>query len=255
MPGHEHVVAEYLFNKRGALALSRIGNIKSIGVPGRHGTAEVGSLGQLHSLLSTEDSRKKADVYVNGVGVSVKQSGGSFSYNRLQRANLEEVFSNLGFENIEAKLDRADAKVLEFHEGKLPKRNRPWKEFFSEPDFRELLHYLMMVGSPNVGTSSHPAELILECPVTRISPNNISVYTFVEYFEKYRGKFMIAIRRQWVGQNSKSEHGRAVGLAKKEGNRPWVFDDVAGEPRSGWRGDFPEDAKKTVYFLMVEKVA
>lgn len=43
--------------------------------------------------ISTTDSRKKADVYLNGIGVSIKQAGGSFAYNRLQRANIIAVYS------------------------------------------------------------------------------------------------------------------------------------------------------------------
>ena len=82
---------------------------------------------------------------------------------------------------------------------------------------------------------------------------SISLYTFGEYFERYKRDFKIAIRRQWIGQASDSEHGRALGLVKKPGNAPWVYEDIVGKPRSGWRSNFPKEAMRTVYFLMIEK--
>ena len=66
-------------------------------------------------------------------------------------------------------------------------------------------------------------------------------------------KFNIAFRRQWIGQSSKSEHRRAVSISKDLGNKPWVFNNVVGSPR-GWRKNYPENEKKTVYFLMIEKL-
>ena len=84
-------------------------------------------------------------------------------------------------------------------------------------------------------------------------PSNIRVYTFEEYFEKYKEDLKVGIRRQWVGQSSDSEHGRALGLSQKLENAAWVFNDIVGTPRTGWRTNFPYDRRKTVYFLMIEK--
>ena len=111
----------------------------------------------------------------------------------------------------------------------------------------------MVQGSPNVGFSSHPAEFVLEAPASNPSQTNINVFTFYEYFEEYKDKIKIAIRRQWVGQDSRSEHGRAVGLAEKKENAPWVFNEAVGTPRSGWKRSIPASERKTVYFLMLEK--
>lgn len=111
-----------------------------------------------------------------------------------------------------------------------------------------------MIGSPNKGASRHPAEYILDAPTPLVNADDISVYTFEEYFNRYKENFKIAIRRQWIGQSSNSEHKRAVGLARKVGNTPWIYDGAAGEPNSGWRADFPANNRKTVYFLMIEKV-
>ena len=110
-----------------------------------------------------------------------------------------------------------------------------------------------MEGSPNVGSSDHPAEYILEAPPGRITKNRIQVYTFDEYFQKYRDDFKVSIRRVWLGQNSKSEHGRARSLIRKPGNQPWVFDTISGTPNSGWMPNFPPEQRKTVYFLMLSK--
>ncbi len=146
-----------------------------------------------------------------------------------------------------------DEGVKQFHQGLLTTRNVPWSNFLSEQEFKNLLEFLMMKGSPNLGLSEHPAQYILEAPKKNINKNNVSLYSFSEYFDLYKNKLSIAIRRQWVGQSSNSEHSRALGLSKKPDNFKWVFDEVVGEPRSGWRDNFLTNERKTVYFLMIEK--
>jgi len=254
MPGNELVICEFLLGNIKKVKLKHTGEIKTIGAPSSNqsGFTTITRFEEI-DMISSEDAKKKADIYINSKGVSLKQTGSSFSYNRLQRANLYKLYSLLGFSDIDKKLLQIDTEVKKFHEGLLDKRNRPWQDFFSEDGFKTLLEFLMMKGSPGKGLSSNPASLILEAPANNISVDNISVYTFDEYFEKYMPKFKIAIRRQWVGQSSKSEHGRASGLVKKPGNAPWVFDNVIGEPSTGWRSDFPSEERKTVYFLMIEK--
>lgn len=252
MPGNEVEVARYLIKHLRKIELLHLGIIESVGAPrGYSGYRLLTDVSDV-VLISAPDARKKADIYLNGVGVSVKQVGGSFAFNRIQRANIESLFTKLGFSGIHRKLKRLDTEVRLFHEGRLSGRNRPWKDLFDESDFEKLLEFLMTKGSPNLGLSRHPAELILEAP-RYFMEGKISVYSFDEYFEKYKEAFKIAIRRQWIGQASKSEHSRAVSLAKKPGNAPWVFEDVVGYPNSGWRPGFPESLRKTVYFLMIEK--
>ena len=253
MAGNELQVVKFLFDNIGKIKLNHLGIVTQIGAPTSNGFQPVNTLDDL-ARISTEDARKKADVYINGVGVSIKQIGGSFSFNRLQRANLFDVYQLLGFNDIDRMLNQIDNEVLKFHRGLLDKRNRPWEDFFSKKDFKSLLKFLMMDGSPNYGFSAHKAELILEAPAICNTSDDISVYTFDEYFAKYENKFKIAIRRQWVGQSSDSEHKRAVSLKNKEGNAPWVFNDIVGTPRTGWRKEFPESERRTVYFLMIEKV-
>lgn len=254
MPGNELEIGRFLLNNIGKIALPHFGQLASIGAPNpsRPGFTPITTPAKIN-LLSSEDSRKKADIYINNCGVSLKQTGSTFSYNRLQRANLQDVYLILGFDSIEQRLLSIDKEVERFHRGLLNRRNRPWEDFFKEDDFKSLLEFLMMKGSPNVGLSHHPAEFILEAPPLNISANSISLYTFDEYFNKYKQDFKIAIRRQWVGQASNSEHGRALGLVRKLGNAPWVYKDIAGEPRTGWRSNFSKEARRTVYFLMIEK--
>jgi len=254
MPGNELEIGRFLLNNIGKITLPHVGRLASVGAPnpGHAGFKSITTQEDIN-FLSSEDSRKKADIYINNRGVSLKQTGGSFSYNRLQRANLQDVYSIVGFNNIEQRLFCIDKEVERFHQGLLDRRSRPWEDFFTEDDFKSLLEFLMMKGSPNVGLSLHPAEFILEAPPSNISVNSVSLYTFEEYFEKYKRDFKIAIRRQWVGQASDSEHGRALGLVQKPGNAPWVYKDIVGEPRTGWRSNFPKEAMRTVYFLMIEK--
>jgi len=255
MPGNEKEITKFLVLNKSRLSLGQLGIVNSVGVPNlsKEGCLEINNVGDVEKCLSTEDSRKKADIYINNHGVSIKQTGSSFLYNRLQRANILEVFTLLGFSNPESILQRLDKEVSDFHRGNLKRRNRSWQDFFNEGDFKALVKFLMVQGSPNVGFSSHPAEFVLEAPASNPSEANINVFTFDEYFEEYKNKIKIAIRRQWVGQDSKSEHGRAVGLAEKKENAPWVFNETVGTPRSGWIRGFPASEIKTVYFLMLEK--
>lgn len=259
MAGNELKIIEFLLQNLGKLTLNHLGLVEEIGAPSTKGSYQIVNSMQELSLVSTEDSRKKADIYINGVGISLKQTGGSFSFNRLQRAGLLQVFSDLNFKEPEQNLDLLDKEVEKFHQGSLPKRNRPWETFFSEKDFKALLKFLMLKGSPNYGLTANPASYILQAPATNINQSNIDVFQFDEYFDKYKDKLKIAIRRQWVGQLSKSEHTRALGISKKPDNQPWVFDSVSGEPRvkddsgSKWRSEFPLDKRKTVHILFIEK--
>ena len=256
MPGNELAVCEFLIESIGNIELHHFGKINSLGAPNTsyRGYTNINNIEQL-MLISPDASNKKADVYINNIGVSIKQEGGSVIYNRLQRANVPDLFARLNFSDISEKLKQIDLVVSKFHNGLIEGRDRPWQDFFSEEDFYVLAETLAMKYSANLGESEHPASLILEAPAENISVANISVFTFNEYFEEYKDKFKIMIRRQWVGQAS-SEHTRALGLSQIRGNAPWVFDDVSGSPRGNkWRQNYPPGTRKTVYFLMLGKIA
>jgi len=259
MAGNEIEITRFFFNNLGAVTLPHLGLVTEVGAPSSGGGfTNVTSLVEL-ALISTEDSSKKADIYLNSHGVSLKQTGASFPFNRLQRAELLAVFTKVGFENPDKKLTRIDQEIDNFHNGLIQNRSRPWQELFNEVDFKRLVKYLMTEGSPNLGYSSHPAEFILEAPRLGITQQNIHIYTFDEYFEVFKQNLFFSIRRQWIGQNSNSEHRRATGLAKKNGNKRWVYNTISGEPRvskttgTRWRDDVPEHERKTVYIIFVEK--
>jgi hypothetical protein len=260
MAGNEIAVCRFLILNLNKVQFAHIGRVVEIAAPvwgsDRYTVLEfVEDLDQ----VSTSHSAKKADIYLNRRGISIKQSGGSFAFNRLQRANLLEVYTTLGLTNPEAIVANLDQEVNKFHQGLLPTRNQPWQNLFSEPDFKTLMQFLMLKGSPNLGLSSHPAEFILEAPKTIAGADELLLWTFEEYFEQYKSKLEVAIRRQWVGQESDSEHSRAVGISNKPENLSWVFDDVVGQPKphkstqKRWRDGWLEGDRKTVYFLMIEK--
>jgi len=253
MPGNELEVARYIFSNIGAISLNHLGIVQQLGYPFGSGIRIARSIADIGGI-APDDSSKKADVYINGQGVSIKQIGGSFAFNRLQRKNLLDVFRRLEFQDPESCISSLDSAVMEFHRGLYPYRNRAWQDFFGENEFRALMEYLMMKGSPNLGESRFPAEYILEAPASGISESCIRVYTFGEYFCRYKNKFVIAIRRVWKGQRSNSEHNRALSITGEIGNAPWVFDTISGSPRTGWRSDFPVSERRTAYYLMIEKI-
>jgi hypothetical protein len=260
MAGNEIEVCRFLVLNLGSVQLNHIGLVEEIAAPqkGADRYTLLRSVEDL-SLVSTSDSGKKADIYLNGKGISIKQSGGSFAFNRLQRNNLLDVYTDLGLTQPELIISNLDQEVRKFHQGLLLKRNQPWKNIFSEADFKILMRFLMLRGSPNLGLSIHPADFILEAPRLINSADELLLWSFEEYFEQYKSKLEVAIRRQWIGQESASEHSRALGIASKTENLPWIFDDVVGQPRphketrKRWRDEVPEHHRKTVYFLMIEK--
>ncbi len=116
-----------------------MGNVTTVGFPNNNESRfTIVTDIRCISSLATQDAGKKADIYVNGSGLSLKQTGGSFSFNRLQRANIADVFRLLNFGNIDERMQRIDQEVQRFHNGSLDCRNRPWRDFFSEVDF---FHY------------------------------------------------------------------------------------------------------------------
>jgi len=259
MAGNELMFIEFLLANLNKIKLDKLGLLTEIGAPlSKGGYKVINSIKELTSI-STEDSRKKADIYINGFGISLKQSGANFPYNRLQRADLLRVFQFVGVEDPESNLAMLDSEVDKFHKGLLKTRSRPWNSLFSEADFKRLLKFLMLEGSANNGISNHNATYIIEAPIVITNAKDIKVFDFDEYFDEFVENLTIAIRRQWIGQSSKSEHSRALGLAKKAGNEKWVYNTISGSPRDSkstgkkWRDDIPIEERRTVYMLFVEK--
>lgn len=256
MAGNERETTEFLVKHLNSLKLNHLGLITKIESPAGMGLIEIKTVSDLNSVV-TEDADKKADLVINGKGVSLKQEGGSFSFNRLQRANLLDVFRMLNFPNPESSLAMLDSEVDKFHDGLLSTRSRPWSECFTEEEFYRLTKFLMMEGSPNKGISNFPAEYIMQSPKSGMNENNIFVYTFDEYWANFKNNLTVSIRRQWYGQLSDSEHGRAKSLMSKQGNKRWVYSNFTGtpNPRNGqiWRSEIPASDRREVYFIMIEK--
>ena len=250
MPGNETNVVKFLLENKDVLFVNHIGLIKTIQNPSSNGCLI--NITSAESVVP-EASGKKADIYINGHGVSIKQEGGSFAYNRIQRAGIKNLFIKLGLQDPDNAIAKLDNLIKIFHSGKIS-RTRPWSEAFNESDFKLLLKFLMMDGSINLQESDFPASYILTMPKSDLRPDNLHCYTFDEYFKRFKDKIFVSLRRQWVGQASNSEHNRALGLTRNVGNIPWVFNDVVGSPRTGWRkeSEVPKNDRKTAYMIFIE---
>ncbi len=249
-PGNEVAVVDFLIRNKGSLWLNHLGLVNKIENPGKNGELiEISST----KNLRTEAAGKKADIYINGQGVSIKQAGETFLFNRLQRAEMLSVFTSRRLVNPTSNLAKIDKLIINFHQGRFSSRDRHFKEAFNTKDFYQLLKYLMMQGSPNLGKSDYPANYILTAPSCNINSTNISCLKFDEYFKMYSSNIFISLRRQWVGQSSSTEHSRATGLAAKSENLPWVFKTISGNPRTGWLSEtvFPKSSRKTVYMTFI----
>lgn len=249
MAGNEVLVIKFLLKNKNKIYLDHLGVIKSISNP----NSSNGALVEIEStdIVSTEDSAKKADVFLNGFGVSIKQAGGNFPFNRIQRKALLDLLSKVGFYKPQLVLDNFDALIFDFHQEKIT-RNINWSHVLSEHEFKLLLSYLMLKGSPIKGTSKHPADYILTSIREPKSVADLKCQTFEEYFSENKDSISFAIRRHWVGQDSKTEHGRAMKIASIFENSPWVFSGQVGEPRSGWMNSHPPLKRKTTYTLSIE---
>jgi len=245
VPGNEKNVVKFLLRNKLSICLEHIGEILSIKSP-----ISGGQMQEMHSVQDIEDfvdensKNKKADIYINDKGVSIKQTGGSKAANKFQRKSAIFIFNTLNIQNPYENLLKIDEAVKSFHEGKI-KRDINWQDFFLEEDFKLLMKHLMMLGDQKK-ISDFPADLILTSPkIPTIS--DFKTYTFDEYFEAKKDITAISIRRVWPSQRSKSESDRAKSIAKVEGNFPWVFDNIAGTADSGFKED--SDDKRTVYYL------
>jgi len=140
MAGNEANVITYLYSRLNLIKLQYIGLLASIEIPYGNVKVLITDESEIRNFFS-DDSHKKADVFLNNKGVSIKQIGGSFAYNRLQRKGLLNVISSLGLEDSPDLLNSFDNEVLKFHRGELESRDRDWSEFLSESDFKSILYH------------------------------------------------------------------------------------------------------------------
>ena len=257
MPGNEIDVVKYLVNNKPNI--NHFGCVTKISNPIGGTNVEINTEADVDLYVRADSAHKKADIYINDLGVSIKQTGGSFPYNRLQRADIVNTLNFIGIQRSEEILAKLDELVDKFHKKIIVGRARDWHEGFDVDDYKLLLEFLMMKGSPNNGVSNHQADFILEAPSNLNLDSQINVFTFNEYFDAYIDNLKLSIRRVWYGQSSYSEHARANSLMKKPGNMRWVYNDISGSPRVSrstgkkWHDDVEENQRKTVYFLMMEK--
>ena len=253
--GNEKEVLKFLYNHKNQLFQNPIGLLKKLEIPFGDLKHEINHLNDIDKYYS-DDAHKKADCFINNLGVSIKQEGPANLFNRLQKkynSFLQKFNWGKKFLIIQKKL----ILVLQFHDEKI-KRNVDIYSVFDENDLKKILKQLMLVGSPNLGISNFSAQIILIAPKTIGNMEDVKLYNFNDFFEEYKDSINLAIRRSWIGQNSESEHKRALTISKDINNAPWVFNKVVGEPKTNkirpnkWRDDIPESERKTVYYIMID---
>jgi hypothetical protein len=258
MPGNEKETINFILQNKNKIKLKYVGKIKTLKIPYKENI--IIATPQNIKKFKSDNSRKKADIYINDIGISLKQEGGSFAFNRIQRKFLPNFLNKiLNFENSEEIIKKIDFQIQIFHE-----KNDDEISSFSplevmgHEQFNVLLKYLMLEGSPKE-KSKFPAKYILNSKKRISLPEDLKIFSFEDYLDEFSLSHVLRMRRSWYGQESDSEHKRAKGLLKAADNKPWCFDNVSGLPKvhdktnKRWRDDIPEEERKTCYYLMIEK--
>lgn len=253
MPGNEKEVIEFIVNNRSQLNLPIIGAINKIEIPRGNRLEEITNIKQLYNFYS-DDAHKKADVFINDKGISIKQKGGNVAYNKIQRKTLINFFNNF-FQNKKSLdiLHKLDKKIIDCHKGRIL-RDVDSIDIMNENEFKKILEFLMLKGSTTM-TSSFPAELILIANTIPKSEEDIEISNFNKYYNSHKHNLVFALRRCWYGQIS-SEHVRANSIMSVKQNKPWCFDTVSGQPRMNddgnqWRKDIVPQDRKTVFYINI----
>lgn len=236
--GQEDRVIEWLKANVGKITLSHIGVLK-----------EVQEIGKMN------DNRKKGDVYLNGLSVSLKDVESSFLHNRIHRKDLIEHFK--------LNIDWFDNHVRQIHEKNLP-RNVKWQGSMILDDarrdakkFKAMLRELMLSRNPKQGISDYPAEYILTHPRKVENAMDISLFNFDEFFDLFAENWIsYAFKRCWYGQGKDggdtSEHDRAKRILSDRLDRLWSFEGVSGKGPNNWRSDIPPEERKTCFTCSIE---
>ena len=255
MPGNEEQLIRFLIEELEEgreVNLPIIGNLKNISNPSSNKKREEIKNKSDLAYLSSNDKHKKADTYLNDFGISIKEETSSVLYNKLQRRHLPELLDFLFKKEIKAKsvLADLDREINKVNNG--AKRDIPWNNIFSVEDFRIILQFLMMEGNADTVISDHPAKYILAAPkeINQESLKEIKVYDFENYFEENQNKIVIAARRCWIGQKSKSESRRAQNIIKFQENHPWVFKNISGQPRE-WDPLVPSNERREAFYINI----
>lgn len=199
----------------------------------------IGVLTHVETIGKVNDNRKKADVLLNDIPVSLKQVESSFLYNKGFRSD----FLTLGID-----INWFDHQVKEIHSTE-KNRNVSWQEAMDRRQFKSLLRILMMDLNLKQGISKYPAELILTHPAETKHVIDISVYNFEEFFEIFANDWItFAFIRHWPGQEDKTESDRAHRILNDQKCQAWVFDGVSGKGPKNWSKNAPSpDTRQTCF--------
>ena len=258
MPGNEESVISFLvqsLQNEKPLNLPIIGFLKEVSMPIKEDKKIVRNTSDLKNF-SSNDRYKKADVYINNIGISIKEHCSPL-YNKIQRKHIPNLIKYLfpDRKDLEDILNNTiDTKIERVNQGS--NRDIHWSRIFSKKDFFIILEFLMMRGYADTKLSSHPADYILISPkhLTHENIKDIKILSFENFFEEYKNNIVIAARRIWIGQNSRSENRRALGINKQEDNKRWVFKNISGKPTSSWNTSFPSEDRREVFYLNINTV-
>ena len=254
MPGNEETVINFLVDaleNNQKIKLPIIGELQDVSMPIKNGKKQIRKTTDLQ-YFSSDDRYKKADVYLNNIGISMKEHCSPL-YNKIQRKHIPNLLKYLFpyRKDLEEILNNSiDIEIDRVNQGS--NRDIHWNRIFSKTDFFIILEFLMMKGYADTKLSSHPADYILISPKHLHQENikDIKILSFENYFEDYKNNIVVAARRIWIGMNSRSENRRALSMNKSEDNKRWVFKNISGNPRS-WNTSFPPENRREVFYLNI----
>ena len=251
MPGNEDHVISYLVESSVndcTYELPYLGILDSVSMPDGDEQIEIRTQDAL-LRYSSSDRYKKADVYINNVGISIKEPVSPL-YNKMQRKHITALLDHLlkDTNRTEEILNSLDSEISKVNEG--GRRDVYWRSVFLENEFKLILEFLMMKGYADLKISHHPADYILVAPKRIGTFNAIKIYSFDEYFENYKDTIVLAARRIWTGNASNSENRRAFTMIREPLNCNWVFDNISGNPRK-WDPSFPVKDRREIFYFNV----
>jgi hypothetical protein len=248
--GNEKIVIQYLFNNQKTLNLNGIGAVKKLEIPLKNQLIDITNLYDSNKFAN-DDANKKADIFINGIGISIKEKS-SVLYNKWQRKNAFDLLNLFNPTKVSTQiLQKLDKKVSELNQG-LILRDVNASQIMTNKQLSDFLEYTMFIGSANHGKSSFPAQYVLIAPKKISSPTELEILNFNQFFKKYKNNIVFALRRCWYGQKSNSEHNRASGMINDLLNKPWVYNNISGQPR-GWKpiSEVPIIDRKEVFYINV----
>ena len=122
--------------------LSHIGKIDKIEIPKKDKLIQINRVEEIEKN-SSSDSSKKADVYLNSQGISIKENGSKL-YNKLYRKDLNFINKFINDKKTtKTVIQKIDNKLKQIHTKSL-KRDVMWSDLIEEKYFKPILKYLMI---------------------------------------------------------------------------------------------------------------